>query len=110
VSANEVVTTVLLFCGVALLLVSALGVVTMRGVFDKLHYTAPSSLGAVLVTAAIMVRESWSLIGMKAILTAAFLLVTSPVLAHATARSARVHEHGDWEPQPGEGIEVEEQG
>lgn len=106
-SASELAASVLLWCGVALLLVSVLGVVVMRGVFDKLHYVAPSSLGALLVTAAIMVRESWSLIGMKAILTAVFLLVSGPVLAHATARSARVHEHGDWEARPEEGIEVE---
>jgi multisubunit Na+/H+ antiporter MnhG subunit len=44
---------------------------------------------------------------MKAILTAAFLLVSGPMLAHATARSARIHDHGDWEARPEEGIEVE---
>lgn len=105
-NAHDVLVSVLLFAGVALIVCSVLGVVVMRGVFDKLHFVPPASLGAVLVAAAILVRQSFSLIGMKAILTAAFLLVTGPVLAHVTARSARIHAHGDWEARD---VEVEEQ-
>ncbi|MFL5827201.1 MAG: cation:proton antiporter [Thermoleophilaceae bacterium] len=107
-NAHDLIVSVLLFAGVALFVLSVLGVVVMRGVFDKLHFVPLASFGAVLVVAAIMVRQSFSLIGMKSMLTAAFLLVTGPVLAHATARSARVHEHGEWQAQPTEGVEVEE--
>ena len=35
--------------------------------------------------------EGPSVIGLKAILTAAFLLVSGPVLAHATARAIHLH-------------------
>ena len=41
--------------------------------------------------AAVLVSAGPSLIGLKAILIAAFLLVTGPVLAHATARAIHLH-------------------
>jgi multicomponent Na+:H+ antiporter subunit G len=79
---------VLLGAGGAVQVFAVLGVVLMRDAFDRLHYLAPSSLAALLMTAAICVQESLrSQIGLYAILTAAFLLFTGPVLAHATARA-----------------------
>ena len=36
---------------------------------------------------AVLVRDGASLIGVKAVLVAAFLAATGPVLSHATARS-----------------------
>ncbi len=41
-------------------------------------------------------RESFSLIGDKALATGAVLGLFSPVLVHATARSFRIRERGDW--------------
>jgi energy-converting hydrogenase B subunit D len=85
----DVVVAVFLVLACALVAVSALGVTLMSGVYDRLHYTAPSALAAVLVAAAVVVRESFSLIGNKAILLGALLLASSPLLAHVTARAAR---------------------
>jgi monovalent cation/proton antiporter MnhG/PhaG subunit len=98
----------LLALGVGAELLAAAGVLAMRGAYDKLHYVAPSTLGAVLIAAAVWVRDGPSFIGLKAILLAAFLVVASPTLAHATARAARISERGDWRPQREDGIEVEE--
>jgi multisubunit Na+/H+ antiporter MnhG subunit len=54
------------------------------------------------------VRESFSLIADKALLAAVFLLVTGPVMAHVTARAARVREFGHWTVTEEEQVEVEE--
>lgn len=77
----------LLAAGSALQVFAVLGVVLMREALDRLHYVGPSSLAAVLIAAAILVRESFSLIGIYALLLAAFLVFTSPFLAHATGRA-----------------------
>lgn len=91
-----IVSEVLLFAGVALLLLCALGVLVMRGAYDRLHYASAAGWGALLVALAIVVHESLSLIGDKALLTAAVLVVCGPVLAHASARTGRMRERGAW--------------
>ncbi len=98
---RHVVATALLVAGVVLEVLAVLGVTTMRDVFDRLHYVGLAGFGALLVGISILVRESFSLIGDKALATGALLVLFSPVLVHATARSFRIRERGDWR----EGIE-----
>ena len=105
---RDAVVAVLLVAGLALMLLSSIGIVLMRTVFDRLHYTAPAAFGGLLVAIAIVVRESFSLIGNKSLAAGVFLVVSSTVLVHVTARAARVRELGDWRIRPGEEIEVEE--
>jgi multisubunit Na+/H+ antiporter MnhG subunit len=95
-TARHVVATVLLVAGVVLEVLAVLGVSTMRDVFDRLHYVGLAGFGALLVGISILVRESFSLIGDKALATGSFLVLFSPVLVHATARSFRIRERGDW--------------
>lgn len=99
---------VLLALGVGITALSAIGVLAMRSVYDRLHYVGSGSLGAALVCVAVTVRESFSLIGDKTLLIAFFLLVSGPVLTHATARAARVRERGEWKVKEGEHVEVVE--
>ena len=105
-SLTHVVVVVLLVAGVGLQVVCCLGLVVMRDVYDRLHYAAPGVFGALLVAVAIVVQESFSLIGNKALAVGAILLVTGPVLMHVTARTARIRDHGDWRPQRDERIEI----
>jgi multisubunit Na+/H+ antiporter MnhG subunit len=85
---RDVVGWVLLGAGGAVQLLAVLGVVLMRDTLDRLHFLAPSSLAAVLVTAAICVQESLrSQIGLYGLLVTGFLLFSGPVLTHATARA-----------------------
>lgn len=93
---GHVVSTVLLIAGTTLDVFAVLGMAVMRNAFDRLHYVGLAGYGALLVAVAIVVRESWSLIGDKALLTAAVLLSVGPVLVHTTARSLRTREQGDW--------------
>jgi multicomponent Na+:H+ antiporter subunit G len=104
VTVNDVFTGGLLVAGAALLLVGCLGVSVMRSHYDRLHYTGPAAYGAALVGLAVLVRCGWSLMGDKALAVAVVLVVTGPVLTHATARSARRRDFERW--QPGDNIEV----
>ncbi len=100
---DDVVVAALLISGVALELFCVLGVVVMRGPLDRLHYTGPSSVGALLIAVAIVAREGFSVIANKGLLVAAFFLLTTPVLAHVTARAARLRERGQLDIPPAEG-------
>lgn len=93
---RHVVATVLLFAGAGIELVAVLGMAVMRDAYDRLHYTGMAGYGALLVAVAILVRESFSLIGDKALLTGVLLVAFGPVLVHTTARSFRVREHEEW--------------
>lgn len=88
---RDVLTWTLVAVGLAVQVLTCLGVVLMRDARDRLHYSAASSLGVVCLCAAVLVKESFSLIAIKAILVAAFLLVTGPVLASTTARAIHLH-------------------
>jgi len=100
-----VVVAVLLALGVGLQLVAALGLVAMRDTFARLHYPGVSGFGLAAIAVAIFVREGFSMIGDKALATAAVTLLAGPVLVHVTARAARVRRLGDWKVQPGERVE-----
>jgi multicomponent Na+:H+ antiporter subunit G len=91
VSVRDVAAWVLVGVGVGFQVLVCLGVLLMRDALDRLHYVGASTLGVICVCAAVVVASGPSLIGLKAILTAAFLAVTGPVLTHATARALHLH-------------------
>jgi multisubunit Na+/H+ antiporter MnhG subunit len=103
VSVSHLATTVVLIVGVVLQLLAVLGLLVMRNAFDRLHYVGLAGYGALLIGISILIRESWSLIGDKALLTGGLLVLIGPVLVHTTMRSLRTRERGDWR----EGIEDE---
>lgn len=96
---RHIVASVLLFGGCSLQVLAVLGLVVMRNAYDRLHCLGLAGYGALLAACAIVVRESFSLIGDKALLTGLVLVLFGPVLAHTTARSLRIREHGDWRAQ-----------
>ena len=90
-----VVVVVLLIVGVGIELACCVGVLVMRDLYDKLHYTSPATtIGSLAIAAAIVVEESFNQAGIKAALVFLIMLVTNTVLAHATARAARVRPAG----------------
>jgi multicomponent Na+:H+ antiporter subunit G len=92
VTVRDVVVGVLLVSGTALAVFACLGVVLMREAMDRVHYTAPAALGAAALAGAVLVQGGWSLIGLRAIALAALVLVTAPVLSHATARAIHIEQ------------------
>ena len=96
-SPRELAVLALLALGVGVTLLSCLGVLVMRDAYDRLHYTAPAGvLAPLVIAAAVVLEERLSAAGIKAVLVALVLVATNPVLGHATARAARIREHGQW--------------
>jgi multicomponent Na+:H+ antiporter subunit G len=94
---RDVAVAVLLGVAGVSVVISCLGVLVMRDPLDRLHFTAPAGvLTPVAVAAAVLVEEPLSSAGIKAVIVALLLIVTTPVLSHATARAARIREHGRW--------------
>jgi multisubunit Na+/H+ antiporter MnhG subunit len=93
---RETIAWMLLGAGGVVEVLAVAGVVLMRDALDRLHYVGPSGVATALIAAAILVRESFSLIGIYALLLTAFVVFTGPVLAHITgqaiARSRRAPE------------------
>jgi multisubunit Na+/H+ antiporter MnhG subunit len=93
---RAVVALILLIAGGLLEVLAVLGLCVMRDVYDRLHYVGLASFGALLIGGSIVVRESFSLIGDKALLVGIILVVTGPVLVQSTARSLLIRELEDW--------------
>jgi monovalent cation/proton antiporter MnhG/PhaG subunit len=95
VKTNDLLVDVLLVLGVACQLICCLGVVAMRTVFERLHYAgAGTTVGPLLVGAAVLVRQTTSAAGIETIVTMALLVLLGPVVVLATARAARRLEVG----------------
>ena len=107
-SARHIISDVFLWLGVAVILIACLGVLVLRDVYDRLHFSSPTSLGALCIAVAVLVKDSFSTVGDKAILVAVFLIVTAPIVTHATARAARIATSGDWRPAEEDEVEVED--
>jgi multisubunit Na+/H+ antiporter MnhG subunit len=88
--------TILLIVGCGIEVLAVLGLCVMRDTYDRLHYVGLVAYGALFIAVAVVFRESFSLIGDKALLVAATLIVTGPVLVHTTMRSMLIRERGDW--------------
>jgi multicomponent Na+:H+ antiporter subunit G len=95
---RDAVVAILLVAGVAIELLCCLGVMVMRGTYVRLHYAAPAGVGAVLLGLAVLLRQGFSLIGDKAVFIGVFVLLTSPVLSHVTARAAHIRALDDARP------------
>jgi len=82
----------------------ALGVLLMGDPYERLHYlAAPATLGALAVAGAVIAQEGLGQAGYTACAIAAVMLLVNAVLSHATARAARVREHGAWTAAPDAG-------
>ncbi|MBA2425760.1 MAG: monovalent cation/H(+) antiporter subunit G [Actinobacteria bacterium] len=94
---RTIAVAVLLMLGVGVELLACLGVMVMTSAYDRLHFTAPATtIGPLAIAAAVIIEESLSTAGVKAILIAGLLLVVNPVLTHATARAGGIRTHGDF--------------
>jgi multisubunit Na+/H+ antiporter MnhG subunit len=95
VSVGDVLVGLLLALGAASVLLSCAGLVAARSSWDKLHFTGPATVIApVALAGAVLVQEPLSSAGIKAVLVCFVMLLTGPVVLHATARAARVRDHG----------------
>ena len=89
--------SILLIFAVVVVWLCCLGLVLARNPYARLHFVGPATiLGSLGVAAAVLVRNSSSQSGVKAVLIFLVLLVTSPLISHVTARAVhgrRAHSH-----------------
>ena len=95
-SPTAVVAVALLIAGGLIELIAVLGLCVMRDVYDRLHYVGLAGFGGFLIGVAVLVRESFSLIGDKALLVGVVLILAGPVMVQTTVRSLLIREFGDW--------------
>jgi multisubunit Na+/H+ antiporter MnhG subunit len=89
-SAHELTVDLLLALGVAAELACCAGLLRARNALDRLHYSgAATTVGPVLLGAAILVEESVSAAGIVTVVVVGLLVALSPALTIATARAAR---------------------
>jgi monovalent cation/proton antiporter MnhG/PhaG subunit len=89
VTARDLIVDVLLALGVGAELICCVGVLLMRNAFDRLHYSsAATTVGPVLIGAAVLVRESVSAAALQTIATITLVFLLNPVVEIATARAA----------------------
>jgi multisubunit Na+/H+ antiporter MnhG subunit len=84
------IVAVLLALGVGVELACCAGVAVRRSAIDRLHYAgAGTTLGPLLIGAAVVVEESVSSAGLNTILVVALLVLLGPVVTIGTARLIR---------------------
>src|ERR1700757_1960056 len=93
---RSIAAAVLVIAGTGLELLAVLGLVAMRDVYDRLHCVGLASVGALLIAVAVVCRESFSLIGDKALLVGLVLVAVGPIVVQTTVRSLLIRELGDW--------------
>lgn len=87
---RTVAVDVLIAVGVSAELVCCIGLLAMRDVFDRLHFAgAATTLGPLLILAAILLEHPHDSSGVTSILVVVVLLFLNPVLTNATARAGR---------------------
>lgn len=95
-SGAELAVWVLLAIAVLAQVAGVVGTIAGANVYERLHFIGPSGIfGPIAIAAAIVIDEGpVSQAGLKSMLVAVLLLALSPILIHATARSAYVRERG----------------
>jgi len=83
--------------GVAVAIMSSIGILAMRDAYQRVHYVTPISLlTPVSIGIAILIQSGWSSRSAQTWLAIGFMAIASPFLSHATMRAIRIRETGDW--------------
>ena len=86
---NEIAAQWIIGVGLAFDLFGTVGLVRLPDVYNRLQAaTKCVTLGTCMVLLGVLVGAGWGAMGVKALLCAIFLVLTSPVAAHAIARGA----------------------
>jgi monovalent cation/proton antiporter MnhG/PhaG subunit len=101
----------LLAIGILGFVLTSLGLLLTRDVFDQIQFLAPASLvGVVAIGFAALLHEGFNQAGVKAILIAGLFFWANPILSHATARAARVRHRGQWQVTEDENLALGDEG
>ncbi|MFN2555504.1 MAG: cation:proton antiporter [Nitriliruptorales bacterium] len=102
-SIRQLVAAVLLTGGVGIALICCIGVLALDDAFDRLHFiTSANTLSTGLIALAVAVGKPFSNATLKTILLLVMMIISGPILSHATARAVRIRRHGEWRILPEE--------
>jgi len=88
---NETLAQVLIVVGLLFNLFGAIGLVRLPDIYNRLQAaTKCVTLGTCFILAGVFAHAGVSALGIKALLCAVFVILTSPVGAHALARGAHL--------------------
>jgi len=100
---SETVAGYMIVIGLLFDLLGTIGLVRLPDVYNRLQAgTKCVTLGTCMILIGILARNGFDALGVKALLTAVFILLTSPVAAHAIARGAHVSGVPLWEGSVGD--------
>lgn len=95
---NETIATWLIVTGLLFDLMGTIGLVRLPDVYNRLQAaTKCVTVGTCMILIGLLVRQGFDALGAKALLAAVFILLTSPVGAHAIARGAHISGVRLWE-------------
>ncbi len=95
---NELIGSILIGIGLAFDLVGVIGLVRFPDIYNRLQAaTKCVTLGTATLLLGVAVYDGGFALGAKALLCAVFILLTSPVGAHAIARGAHISGIRLWE-------------
>ncbi|MFH1208379.1 MAG: monovalent cation/H(+) antiporter subunit G [Candidatus Omnitrophota bacterium] len=86
---NEILGVIFIVVGLAFNIFGCLGLIRFPDVYNRLQATTKCvTVGTCSILIGVLIMKGFCATGVKALLTALFLLLTSPVAAHALARGA----------------------
>jgi len=95
---NETIGVPMIVIGLLFDLMGTIGLVRLPDVYNRLQAgTKCVTLGTCMILVGILILNGVSALGAKALLAAIFILLTSPVGAHAVARGAHISGVALWE-------------
>ena len=88
---NETIAGVLIVVGLLFDVLGTIGLVRLPDIYNRVQAaTKCVTLGTCFILSGVLVHDGFSSLGIKALVCAAFVLLTSPVGAHAIARGAYI--------------------
>jgi multicomponent Na+:H+ antiporter subunit G len=95
---NSALAASMMVIGLLFDLMGTIGLVRLPDVHNRLHATTKCvTLGTCLILLALLVERGFDAMGVKGLLCAIFILLTSPTGAHATSRAAHLAGFPLWE-------------
>lgn len=100
---SEIIADWMIVIGLLFDLMGTIGLVRLPDVYNRLQAaTKCVTLGTCMILVGLLVKHGFDALGVKALLGAIFILLTSPVGAHAIARGAHISGVRLWEKSVGD--------
>lgn len=95
---SELIATLVIFVGLLFDLLGCIGLVRLPDIYNRVQASTKCvTLGTCMILIGVLIHAGIGALGIKALVCAIFILLTSPVAAHAIARGAHIFGVRLWE-------------